>query len=357
MALCVFVRMSRRDADVLVDAFLTKNKRFDYVAFCKALEGCDFSASPRKHAPQSRSPSTKSPSKRRRNWLLEQQSSHSRHATAAHGGGATSETDAASRPEIRVDKRLEAQRLAIQSIRKKLLHGVVGAKSDGFLGVQDALFNLDADGEGYLDEQIFVDQFLPRLKSPLTKSERDFLLMSIRMRGGNQRGAKKRSRVDYEQIGVMCNLDSDVSFSSESGEEEDDDVGWEEEQNHSGHRGRGGSGAMSPAKASITASSNLGADFLASEKRVQEFLRQRQQQTITDAKADAHDANTDTPRSLFTGAEVFLDKAEEIDARKSGFLHEQGTIGAWSASAVSWERSFVVSSLCTNDQLAVLAFV
>lgn len=237
-----------------------------------------------------------------------------------------------SKPRIRVDKRLEAQRLLTQSIRKKLLRGVFGAKSDGFLGVQDTLFNLDQDGEGFLDERVFTEQFLPRLKSLLTQSETEFLLMNIRMRGGGnnekdgdqqqqQHGNtisfkkhKRHYRIDYEQMGVICNLDSDVSLSSdsESAEEEDDKA-------FSAGTAAGDKG--SPTKNRKNSSSNnLGADFLAAEKRLQSFLSQQEPQL----DSNHGDSTKDTPRSALTGAEHFLEHAELIDSTRSGFLREQG---------------------------------
>uniref|UniRef100_K3X587 EF-hand domain-containing protein n=1 Tax=Globisporangium ultimum (strain ATCC 200006 / CBS 805.95 / DAOM BR144) TaxID=431595 RepID=K3X587_GLOUD len=195
-----------------------------------------------------------------------------------------------------------------QSIRKKFLLGVIGTKSDGFLGVQDALFNLDADGEGYLEKQAFVNHFVPRLKAPLTRAELGFLLSNIRMRGrGRARnGSAKGYHVDYEQIGTLCNLDSDASFSSSDEEE------MNEPENDLSFTGRSSDHrAMSPMRLS-----NLGANFLASEKRVQEFLRQHQPSVEPNVVMD-------TPRSIVTGAEVFLEHAEAIDAQKTGFLSEK----------------------------------
>lgn len=238
-----------------------------------------------------------------------------------------------SKPRICVDRRLEAQRLLTQSIRKKLLRGVFGAKSDGFLGVQDTLFNLDQDGEGFLDERVFTEQFLPRLKSPLTQSEIEFLLMNIRMRGGSNDGKdgdqqqhqhgdtisfkkkhKRHYQIDYEQMGVICNLDSDVSLSSdsESAEVEDDEAFFA--GTAAGEKG-------SPTKNRKNSSNNLGADFLAAEKRLQIFLSHQDPQL----GSNNGESTKDTPRSALIGAERFLEHAELIDSTKSGLLHEQGS--------------------------------
>ncbi|TYZ69004.1 hypothetical protein PybrP1_009416 [[Pythium] brassicae (nom. inval.)] len=306
---------------MIVSAYrISERGRFDYVAFCKALErfgrrsrqSLAKTKKPRGNQRSSRSPQREarppSPQKRR----LEKQK-------ARDGAVSVSESDAvtiSAKPKIRVDKRLEAQRILTQSIRKKLLRGVLGAKSDGFLGVQDALFNLDEDGEGFLDERVFLDSFLTRLKSPLTRAETEFLLTNIRMRGmaessdvaARRHGKEKRAknhRIDYEQMGVLCNLDSDASFSS--GSDADSDI-----------VGNGGGNATSAKIGGRTASSsNLGADFLVAEKRVQAFLCQQQLQDP--ASCDT----TDTPRSAITGAEVFLELAEATDATKSGCICEE----------------------------------
>ncbi|KAF1313782.1 hypothetical protein FI667_g16989, partial [Globisporangium splendens] len=290
--------IGNRDFAVMVENFRTKKNRFDYVAFCTAFkQGDAASASPRKRSQNNKSPSKKT----RRSFLLGQaNSSHSRTGEQNN----TSETDT-QKPKIRVDKRLEAQRLMTQSIRKKLLRGVIGAKSDGFLGVQDALFSLDADGEGYLEEQAFVNRIIPRLTAPLTHAELEFLVSSIRMRGRGRvhNGNAKGYRVDYEQIGILCNLDSDASFSPSDGE----DVSKSEDGLSLAKRS-GDYRAMSPMR-----SSNLGADFLASEKRVQEFLRWQQSTAEPNVVMD-------TPRSIVTGAEVFLEHAEATDTQSVGFF-------------------------------------
>lgn len=254
---------------------------------------------------------------------------------------------------MRVDRRLEAQRLLTQSIRKKLLRGVLGATSDGYLGVQDALFNLDERGEGVLDESVFVEQFLSRLKSPLSRAEVEFLLTNVRVRGSADDSARasrhagadshRRSRserkqnprahrIDYEQMGVICNLDSDASSVSSHGSSDSDNV----ERRSLSHQ--------CPQHGSLSSScANLGADFLAAEKRVQTFLCQNAASTCTSSVCtsssgggDGEAEITDTPRSAVTGAEVFLEQAEALDVAKTGHLREQG----------SFARAETLSSPC-----------
>lgn len=314
------------DFDLLIDNFLTSKSRFDYVAFCKELTRCGVTQTPatldqsQRRSPRKHTAASNSSSQRRR----KQNNSHR-----------GEEDFVAAKPRIRVDRRLEVQRLLTQSIRKKLMRGVFGAKSDGFLGVQDTLFNLDQDGEGFLDERVFTEQFLPRLKSPLSQSETEFLLMNIRMRGGqgddkyggkqqqhhgdvtsHEKKHKRHYWIDYEQMGVICNLDSDVSLSSGSNSEgEDDDAFFTGIPASRQQR--------SPAKHSKTSSSNinnLGADFLAAEKRLQIFLCQQEPPSDN----SNGELTKDTPRSALTGAERFLEHAETIDSTKSGFLREQG---------------------------------
>ncbi|KAJ0396507.1 hypothetical protein P43SY_010142 [Pythium insidiosum] len=108
-----------------------------------------------------------------------------------------------------VDKRLEVQRLLTQSIRRKLLHGVVGADYNGFLGLQETLFRLDESGNGTLGEDVFKEKVLKRLKKPLTRQEIEFLNTNIRV--GSSTTSNGDRVIDYEQIGTFCNLDSDAS--------------------------------------------------------------------------------------------------------------------------------------------------
>ncbi|DAZ92914.1 TPA: hypothetical protein N0F65_011319, partial [Lagenidium giganteum] len=208
---------------------------------------------------------------------------------------ATSESDVTKRT-IRVDKRLETQRVLTQSIRKKLLRGVLGSRFDGFLGVQEALFHLDEHNEGYLGERAFVKQVLGRLKHPLTKAETEFLLANLRMRSQHN-GAP---RIDYEQMAIMCNLESDDSAS-----DDDTDAGSKQQQ----------PSAARPPSSPVRVP-QLGADFLAAEKRLEIFLHQPMSQP--DQKGDI-----ETPRSAYSGAEMFLELAERIDEGKTGFLSEK----------------------------------
>lgn len=308
---------------MIVEAFRSsKRGRFGYAAFCKALERYfrrprEALAKPKK--PHSNQRASRSPPRRAARRASPQKKRIAKQK-ALDGGSASDAATISAKPKIRVDNRLEAQRILTQSIRKKLLRGVLGAKSDGYIGVQDTLFNLDEDGEGFLDERVFLDSFLARLKSPLTQAETEFLLVNVRMRGlaessdvaVRKRGEDKRAkrhRIDYEHIGVLCNLDSDASLSSASDADSDTVRS-------------GGVASLAKIGNRSTSTSNLGAGFLAAEKRVQTFLCQQQLQEGDPVSRDA----TDTPRSAITGAEVFLELAEATDTSKSGYLREEGAV-------------------------------
>ncbi|KAG6617556.1 atp-binding cassette superfamily [Phytophthora cinnamomi] len=153
----------------------------------------------------------------------------------------------------------------------------------------NALRRLDAAGDGYLDANVFMKKLIQRLKCPLTRPEREFLLEQLRAQGT----AKGENVLDYEQLGRICNLSSDDSLSESDTEHEQ-------------------AKPLSPSK-----SSQLGSGFLAAEKRLTEFLH-----TPLTNSTPAED----TPRSLFTGAERFLEIAEGIDLDNTGLLPEDGEI-------------------------------
>ncbi|RLN38146.1 hypothetical protein BBJ28_00025394 [Nothophytophthora sp. Chile5] len=101
---------------------------------------------------------------------------------------------------MRVDQRLESQLLLTESVRLKILRGVQVGSAEAkvrFLGVQDALHSLDVEGDGYLDARVFLKKFLRRLKSPLTRPEREFLLEKLRAQSKEEEG---RNLIDYEQV-------------------------------------------------------------------------------------------------------------------------------------------------------------
>ncbi|KAF1772926.1 P-loop containing nucleoside triphosphate hydrolase [Phytophthora cactorum] len=185
---------------------------------------------------------------------------------------------------IRMDKRLESQRLLMESVRQKLIRGVQGDDTDGFQGIQNILNRLDNAGAGYLDVKVFTKKFLQHLKVPLTRPEREFLLEQLR-----QSSEKGQDLIDYEQV-RLNDCDDSVSES---------DI--EQEQ---------------PKVASPSKTSQLGAKFLAAEKQLQGFLRTPLASTSADTQ--------DTPRCHVTGAEKFLELAEAIDQDNTGLLHEDG---------------------------------
>ncbi|ETM55321.1 hypothetical protein L914_01444 [Phytophthora nicotianae] len=188
---------------------------------------------------------------------------------------------------MRMDKQLESQRLLMESVRQKLIRGVQGDDSDGFEGIQNILRRLDTSGEGYLDVKVFSKKVLQHLKAPLTRPEREFLLEQLK-----QSSEMGQELINYEQLGRVCNLNSDDSASESDMEQELQTK------------------ALSPSK-----SSQLGAKFLAAEKRLNEFIR-------TPIAEKSSSISADTPRCLVTGAEKFLELAEAIDQDNTGLLYE-----------------------------------
>ncbi|KAE8976890.1 hypothetical protein PR002_g25179, partial [Phytophthora rubi] len=258
--------MKTIDVEKLVARFPAPNKGFDYTAFCNTLQ------QPPALQPQQQQTGRQSPSKRKlRSPTKLQQREQAR---------------------MRIDQRLESQRLLMESVRHKLIRGVVGDDIDGYHGIQTALHRVDVAGEGYLDANVFMKKFIQRLKCPLTRPEREFLLEQLRA----QSTSKGESVLDYEQLGRICNLSSDDSLSESDTEHE----------------------RAKPPSPSRT--SQLGSGFLAAEKRLTEFLRTPLAARNISTPNSSQDG--DTPRSLFTGAEMFLEIAEGIDRDNTGLLPE-----------------------------------
>ncbi|KAG7388245.1 hypothetical protein PHYPSEUDO_012903 [Phytophthora pseudosyringae] len=261
--------MKKIDAEALVARFSTPTSRFDYATFCKALQ--------------------QPPS------LQAESSQSGRHSPAKRRSRSPTKVQHREQARMRMDKRLESQRLLVESVRQKLIRGIQGDESDGFQAIQNALQRLDVAGEGYLDASVFTKKFIQRLKVPLTRPERDFLLEQLRA----QSSGNESDLLDYEQLGRICNLSSDDSLSEGETEQEQPK-------------------APSPSKAS-----QLGANFLVAEKRLNDFLRAPLvDRKVADKSSTTFSQAQDTPRCLITGAEKFLDSAEAIDQDNTGLLHE-----------------------------------
>jgi hypothetical protein len=110
--------------------------------------------------------------------------------------------------------------------------------------------------------------------------------------------------IHYEHLASLCNLDSDAS-----GDDTDDDG-----------PAAGKSIAATPNDPPLSLG---GADFLAVEKRLRSFFRQP---IASESDVDKHSIS-ETPRSIPTGAEQFLEQAEAVDTKRTGFLTEQGAWG------------------------------
>ncbi|ETP53661.1 hypothetical protein F442_01478 [Phytophthora nicotianae P10297] len=247
--------LKKIDIEALVNRFSTAENCFDYKAFCTALQQPPVLQSESSHSVR------RSPTKRRSRSPV--------------------------KTRMRMDKQLESQRLLMESVRQKLIRGVQGDDSDGFEGIQNILRRLDTSGEGYLDVKVFSKKVLQHLKAPLTRPEREFLLEQLK-----QSSEMGQELINYEQLGRVCYLNSDDSASESDMEQELQTK------------------ALSPSK-----SSQLGAKFLAAEKRLNEFLR-------TPIAEKSSSISADTPRCLVTGAEKFLELAEAIDQDNTGLLYE-----------------------------------
>lgn len=157
-----------RDFDKLAGRFSSKSGHFDYTAFCKALQR------PLLLQSELRGSRSQSPTKRR----------------------SRSPTKRQHRARLRIDKRLESQRLITESVRRKLMRGIQGGETDGYQGLQNLLRSLDVDGDGYLDVHVFTKKILQRLNCPLTRPEREFLLEQLRALSTE----KGENVFDYEQV-------------------------------------------------------------------------------------------------------------------------------------------------------------
>lgn len=219
---------------------------------------------------------------------------------------------------MRVDRLLEIQQRLQASIRKKLLLGISDGRREGYLGVEDTLFQLDPNSDGFLPLRVFTDDVLRRLKVPLTKSESDFLLAQLQTRGkvSDEKG------VDYEQLRLLFDVDSEDT-ASDSGVD-----------------------ATTPRArtcSSPTRVSQLGAEYLMAEKRLSEYLRGP---INPESSSGSSSSAFETPRSVKTGAERFLELAEAIDAEKSGTLDEKCALRSRLCSCSGFNsRTHVVTRL------------
>ncbi|OWZ11204.1 hypothetical protein PHMEG_00015810 [Phytophthora megakarya] len=134
--------LKRIDFDNLADRFSSSDGGFDYMAFCKALQR------PPQLQSESRRSGSQSPTKRRVRSPTKQQ-------------------------RMRIDKRLESQRLIMETVRNKLLRGIQDGDSDGYKGILNILHRLDTDGSGHVNVDIFTKKIVQRLNCPLTRAERE----------------------------------------------------------------------------------------------------------------------------------------------------------------------------------------
>ncbi|ETV80487.1 hypothetical protein H257_06758 [Aphanomyces astaci] len=229
-------------------------------------------------------------------------SDHSRSRTGKSKRAADS--DDLTKRTIRVDHRLEQHRVLKSSIRQKILRGVRKPAKGGFDGVRDLLLTQDSAGDGTLDESVFVDALLGHMKARPTQKEMAYLT-------ANLRNKRHPSRINYEQIGHFLSVDSEEEAST-SGDDDRNDVAATPSA-----RPRAW-GPPSPANKRQLDRPHLGSDVLTVERNLKQFMTQRV------PKGGVTATCCHVPKSIFTGAEKFVEACELYDPLETGGLSEDG---------------------------------
>ncbi|KAF0699766.1 Aste57867_9693 [Aphanomyces stellatus] len=309
-----------KDVDVhaVADAFAAAKKHVNYTKFCHGLQ--EFTEERAKASKDETSPDDQRPTVRR-------QLKHKAAASGGTTGGDSTDRNSSDdhhsrvRPRkakskqdpdsdvtkrtIRVDHRLEKHRVLKTAIRHKILLGVKKSTShkEGFDGIRDTLLREDDGGDGTLDEHVFVESLLTNMKSPLTKKEMAYLTLNLRNK-------RHPSCINYEQIGHFLCVDS----------EEEASTSGDEATNHPLEEGAGGRN-LSPSKRLELDQPHLGSDILSVERDLKTFLNQRVPRSL-DGQRNMSCCHI--PRSIFTGAEKFLEACEVYDPLEVGALPEDG---------------------------------
>ncbi|OQR81662.1 hypothetical protein THRCLA_23320 [Thraustotheca clavata] len=239
-------------------------ERVDYVKFCQSLEDAmDEKVKEEKEIDQTENEdATDAP---------QTSGSRSRTRRRRHSKPKSNITKRA----IRVDQRLEKLRILKTAIRHKILHGVkhLSSQKDGFNGIRDVICQLDTDGGGLLVEGLFIDALLEHMKLPLTAKEMKYLT-------NNLRNKKEPKYIDYEHIGLFLCVDS------------------EEEASTSGEETKFNKKSQEP---------RLGSGILNIERELQAHLLQSVPSDLATLSCRC------APRSIFTGAEKFVEACEVFD--------------------------------------------
>ncbi|EQC29547.1 hypothetical protein SDRG_12796 [Saprolegnia diclina VS20] len=271
------------DLAEVADAFAAKHDEalVNYVAFCTQLQAA--MDDDRDHEDDGKKADSSSASER--NATTSEASS----APRRHRRKRKSKPDITKRA-IRVDPRLEKHRVLKSSIRHKVLHGAkhMATSKDGFDGLRDVLCQADADGSGLLSEAAFVETLLEHMKAPLTAKEMGYLTTNLRHR-------KRPNAIDYEQIGLFLCVDSEEEASTSG-----DDNGLRRRQSLD--------------------EPHLGSDILSVERDLRARLLQRLPLTTENALATC----SHTRRSIFTGAEKFVEACDVFDPLCTNSLSEEG---------------------------------
>ncbi|ETW09764.1 hypothetical protein H310_00249 [Aphanomyces invadans] len=301
---------SNIDVDSVAETFERSKKEVNYTQFCHELQEYK-----EEHA-KSKGESSKTNDKHnppRKSYSIDAATedecsddssrrgrSRKQHGNAKHGN----DSDDLTKRTVRIDHRLETHRVFKASIRHKILHGVkrtaASAAKHGFDSIRDLLLRQDRTGEGTLDEQVFVGTLLDNMKAPLTQKEMAYLTVNLRNK-------RQPSCINYEQIGHFLCVDSEEEASTSG----DDDISPPP---------RRASSSNSPSKKQLD-QPHLGSDVLNLERDLKLFMTQRVPKTIDGV---TRVACCHVPKSIFTGAEKFVEACELYDPLETGGLAEDG---------------------------------
>ncbi|RHY19989.1 hypothetical protein DYB25_004932 [Aphanomyces astaci] len=265
---CLNVMAMSSDVNRVAKAFERSSKMVNYTDFCHELQQyMEEHAKSKGESSDSHTTAGKSRQTARQSCSTDaatddqsESSDHSRSRTGKSKRAADS--DDLTKRTIRVDHRLEQHRVLKSSIRQKILRGVRKPAKGGFDGVRDLLLTQDSAGDGTLDESVFVGT-----------------------------------------------LEEEAST---SGDDDRNDVAASPSA-----RPRAW-GPPSPANKRQLDRPHLGSDVLTVERNLKQFMTQRV------PKGGGTATCCHVPKSIFTGAEKFVEACELYDPLETGGLSEDG---------------------------------
>ncbi|RQM28356.1 hypothetical protein B5M09_006218 [Aphanomyces astaci] len=324
---CLNVMAMSSDVNRVAKAFERSSKMVNYTEFCHELQQY-MEEHAKSKGESSDGPTTAGKSRQTgrqscsTDAATDDQSESSDHSRSRTGKSKrAADSDDLTKRTIRVDHRLEQHRVLKSSIRQKILRGVRKPAKGGFDGVRDLLLTQDSAGDGTLDESVFVgtlssrdsqvirififlDALLGHMKARPTQKEMAYLT-------ANLRNKRHPSRINYEQIGHFLSVDSEEEAST-SGDDDRNDVAATPSA-----RPRAW-GPPSPANKRQLDRPHLGSDVLTVERNLKQFMTQRV------PKGGVTATCCHVPKSIFTGAEKFVEACELYDPLETGGLSEDG---------------------------------